>query len=65
MAGAASVLVVATVGLQIQYMNSTSFTGSLSDWLTLLLWAAIVELSGVSLLDVVGRLSGGRTAPRT
>lgn len=64
-AGAASVLVVAIVGLEVQYMDSTSFTGSLSDWLTLLLWAAIIELSGVSVLDVVGRLSVGRTAPRT
>jgi hypothetical protein len=64
LAAAASVLVVAIVGLQLQYLNSTSFFGSLSDWLGLLLWSAIVELSGVSVLDVVGRLSGGGPAPR-
>ena len=65
MVGAASVIVVSIVGLQVQYMDSTTFTGSLSDWLTLLLWAAVIELSGVSLLDVVGRLGGAKTAPRT
>jgi hypothetical protein len=65
MAGAASVIVVAIVGLQVQYMNSTSFTGSLSDWLNLLLWAAVIELTGVSLLDVVGRLGGVKPAPAT
>ncbi len=65
MVGAASVIVVSIVGLQVQYMDSTTFTGSLSDWLTLLLWAAVIELSGVSLLDVVGRLGGARAAPRT
>jgi hypothetical protein len=61
---AASILVVAIVGLQVQYLNSTSFDGSLAEWLSLLLWAAVIELSGVSVLDVIGRLSGGGSAPR-
>ena len=64
LAAAASILVVSIVGLQLQYLNSTSFDGSLADWLSLLLWAAVIELSGVSVLDVVGRLSGGAPAPR-
>lgn len=65
LAATASVLVVAIVGLQLQYLDSTSFGGSLSDWLGLLLWSAVVELSGVSVLDVVGRLSGGGPASRS
>ncbi len=64
LAAAASILVVSIVGLQLQYLNSTSFDGSLADWLNLLLWAAVIELSGVSVLDVVGRLSGAGPAPR-
>jgi hypothetical protein len=65
LAAAASILVVSIVGLQLEYLDSTSFGGSLSDWLSLLLWSAVVELSGVSVLDVVGRLSGGGPAPRS
>jgi hypothetical protein len=65
LAAVASILVVAIVGLQLQYLNSTSFDGSLAQWLSLLLWAAIIELSGVSVLDVVGRLSGSGPAPRS
>lgn len=64
LAAAASILVVSIVGLQLQYLNSTSFDGSLADWLSLLLWAAVIELSGVSVLDVIGRLSGGGPTPR-
>ena len=65
LAAIASILVVAIVGLQLQYLNSTSFDGSLAQWLSLLLWAAIIELSGVSVLDVVGRLSGSGPALRS
>ena len=60
-AGAASVFVVSLVGLQLQYLDANGFTGELGDWLGLLLWAAVVELSGVSVLDVLSRLGG--TAP--
>jgi hypothetical protein len=63
LAAAASVLVVSGVGLQLEYLSKSSFAGSLSEWLGLLMWAGIVELSGVSVLDVVARLStGGRGA---
>lgn len=64
LAAVASILVVSIVGLQLQYLDSTSFDGSLASWLSLLLWAAVIELSGVSVLDVVGRLSGGASTPR-
>jgi hypothetical protein len=59
LAGAASVLVVSLVGLQLQYLNVPTFSGELAHWLGLLLWAAVVELSGVSVLDVLSRLGGG------
>jgi hypothetical protein len=58
-AGLASVIVVATVGLQVQYLDNNSFSGSLGDWLGLALWSAVIELSGVSVLDVLGRLGAG------
>ena len=61
-AGAASVLVVSLVGLQLQYLGAAGFTGALGDWLGLLLWAAVVELSGVSVLDVLSRLGGGNVS---
>jgi hypothetical protein len=64
LAGAASVLVVSAVGLQLQYLDDAGFAGNLGDWLGLVLWAAVIELSGVSVLDVLGRLGGGaRTGP--
>lgn len=56
-AGAASVVVVSLVGLKLEYLDDQQFNGSLSAWLGLLLWSAVVELSGVSVVDVVGRLS--------
>lgn len=52
-------LVVSVVGLQLQYLDSSGFSGSLGDWLGLVPWSAAVELSGVSVLDVLGRLGGG------
>ncbi|HSB09677.1 MAG TPA: hypothetical protein VLM38_09350 [Blastocatellia bacterium] len=55
-AGAASVFVVSLAGLQLQYLDASNFAGELGDWLGLLLWSAVVELSGVSVLDVLGRL---------
>jgi hypothetical protein len=55
-AAAASVFVVSLVGLRLQYLDAADFAGGLGDWLGLLLWAAVVELSGVSVLDVIGRL---------
>jgi hypothetical protein len=58
-AAAASVFVVSLVGLQLQYLNAANFAGELGDWLGLLLWSAVVELSGVSVLDVLGRLGTG------
>jgi hypothetical protein len=58
-AAAASVFVVSLVGLQLQYLDAANFAGALGDWLGLLLWSAVVELSGVSVLDVLGRLGTG------
>jgi hypothetical protein len=58
-AGTASVVVVSTAGLQLQYLNNAGFSGSLGDWMSLVLWSAVIELSGVSVLDVLGRLGGG------
>ncbi len=55
-AAAASVFVVSLAGLQFQYLNAPDFAGELGDWLGLLLWAAVIELSGVSVLDVLSRL---------
>jgi hypothetical protein len=57
-AGVASVLVVSLVGLKSQYLDQPSFTGDLSAWLALGLWGLVVELSGVSVVDVLSRLSG-------
>ena len=55
-AGLASVVVVSLVGLKLQYLDSAVFSGGLTSWLGLALWGAVVELSGVSVLEVVGRL---------
>jgi hypothetical protein len=61
-AGVTSVLVVALVGLKVEYLDNQGFKGDLADWLALGLWATVVELSGVSILDVLGRL-GGSSSP--
>ncbi|MFD0973158.1 hypothetical protein [Plantactinospora endophytica] len=58
-AGMASVLVVALVGLKLQYLGNQSFQGDLTAWLTLGLWGFVVELSGTSVIEVVSRLSAG------
>ncbi|MFG1892330.1 hypothetical protein ACGFIR_31285 [Micromonospora sp. NPDC049051] len=58
-AGMASVLVVALVGLKLQYLGNQSFQGDLTAWLTLGLWGFVVELSGTSVIEVVSRLSTG------
>ncbi|WFE58614.1 hypothetical protein [Micromonospora sp. WMMD712] len=58
-AGMASVLVVALVGLKLQYLGNQSFQGDLTAWLTLGLWGFVVELSGTSVMEVVARLSAG------
>lgn len=57
-AALASVIVVSLVGLKTEYLENQSFNGSLGAWLTLGLWALVIELSGLSVLDVVGRLGG-------
>lgn len=67
-AAIASVVVVSLVGLKTQYLDQQSFGGSLSDWLGLGLWGLVVELSGVAVLDVLGRLGssgvgGSQTRP--
>lgn len=66
-AALASVLVVALIGLQLQYLDPVGFDDGLGSWLKLFLWALAVELSGVSVLDVVARLgsagSGTSTRP--
>ncbi len=61
-AGVASVVVVSLVGLKLQYLDNQNFAGGLTSWLTLVLWAAAVELSGVSVLEVVGRLGSSGAA---
>jgi hypothetical protein len=63
LAGAASVIVVTLVGLKVQYLDNQQFDGALSAWLALALWGAVIELSGVSILDVVGRLGSSGAAP--
>lgn len=52
-----SALVVTFVGFSVQYLNNQAFEDNMDDWLNLFLWAAVVELSGVSVLDVVAKLS--------
>ncbi|WP_436500831.1 hypothetical protein [Actinokineospora sp. HUAS TT18] len=71
LAAMGSVVIVAFVGLSTQYLDVAKFRDDLGDWLALFLWAAVVELSGVSVLDVVARLgnvtnasSGRASAPR-
>lgn len=56
LAATASIIVVSLVGLKLEYLDDQQFDGALSAWLGLMLWGAVVELSGVSVLDVVGRL---------
>jgi hypothetical protein len=63
-AGIASVVVVSLVGMKLQYLDNQTFSGGLTSWLGLTLWAATVELSGVSVLEVLGRLGSGG-APAT
>jgi hypothetical protein len=63
-AGVASVGVVTLVGLKTQYLDSQGFDGSLSGWVTLGLWAVAVELSGVSVLEVLGRLGSSSAATK-
>ncbi|MFC7532475.1 hypothetical protein [Actinoplanes sp. GCM10030250] len=58
-AGMASVLVVALVGLKLQYLGNPSFQGDLTAWVTLGLWGFVVELSGTSVIEVVSRLGAG------
>jgi hypothetical protein len=65
LAATASVLVVAAVGFQIQYLRAFGFSGSLGDWLGMLMWAAVIELSGISVLDVIGRLTAGPSPSST
>ncbi|GIJ48051.1 hypothetical protein Val02_49370 [Virgisporangium aliadipatigenens] len=64
-AALASVLVVSLVGLKTQYLDQRPFAGNLSDWLGIGLWGLVVELSGVAVLDVLGRLGSGGTAGST
>lgn len=67
-AGAASVLVVALVGLKMQYLDSQLFQGDLTAWVTLGLWGFVIELSGTSVIEVVSRLGShgtGHVAPAT
>ena len=63
LAAAASVAVVVAVGFQLQYVGDEAFDGTLGEWLSLAVWAAVIELSGVSVLDVIGRLTTGRGSP--
>jgi len=63
-AAIASVIIVALVGLKLQYLEVPGFQNHVGDWLTLFLWATVIELSGVSVLDVIGRL-GSSGVPTT
>ncbi|HEX6683908.1 MAG TPA: hypothetical protein VF062_13985 [Candidatus Limnocylindrales bacterium] len=56
-AAIASAIVVTLVGLKSQYLDDQAFSGALTSWMTLGLWGLAVELSGVSILDVLSRLS--------
>lgn len=64
LAGIGSVLIVSLAGLKLQYLDEQNFDGTVSEWIGLLLWAAVVELSGVSVLDVLGRLGTSGTRVR-
>jgi hypothetical protein len=63
-AGLASVLVVALVGLKLQYLDNRAFQGDLTAWVTLGLWGFVVELSGTSVIEVVSRLGGHGAGPQ-
>ncbi|MDQ3789859.1 MAG: hypothetical protein M3422_21780, partial [Actinomycetota bacterium] len=54
-----SALVVTVVGFSVEYLDNRGFEDNMDDWLGLFLWAAVVQLSGVSVLDVVAKLSAG------
>jgi len=58
--GAASVLVVALVGLKLQYLDNQTFQGDLAAWVWLGLWGFMVELSGSAVVDVAAQLAPGR-----
>jgi hypothetical protein len=60
-AGVTSILVVALVGLKLEYLDNQVFNGDLADWLALGLWGTAIELSGVSVLEVIGRLGASST----
>jgi len=61
----ASVIVVSIAGLKSQYLDAQDFNGAVSDWFKLLIWGLVVELSGVSVLDVLGRLTNTPVTPAT
>ncbi|GAB1515497.1 hypothetical protein [Actinophytocola sp. KF-1] len=58
-----SALVVTFVGFSAEYLNNQGFEDNMDDWLNLFLWAAVVQLSGVSVLDVVAKLSAQPRLP--
>jgi HAMP domain-containing protein len=62
-AALASVVVVSIAGLKTQYLDNQSFEGGVSDWFQMLIWGLVVELSGVSVLEVLGRLTNTSVAP--
>ncbi|MDQ3787685.1 MAG: hypothetical protein M3422_10640 [Actinomycetota bacterium] len=57
LAALVSALVVTFVGFSVEYLDNQAFEDNMDDWLNLFLWAAVVQLSGVSVLDVVAKLS--------
>lgn len=64
LAALVSALIVTFVGFSTEYLNQPAFEDNMDDWLNLFLWAAIIELSGVSVLDVVARLSANAQPTR-
>jgi hypothetical protein len=51
-----SALVVAVAGIQIEVINDPGFSGSMSDFVGLAMWALAVEFTGVSLTEVIGKI---------
>jgi hypothetical protein len=57
-------LLIAFVGYQTQFLNDKSFEGSIADYVQLAAWALALQISGTTVVQLVGRLttSGGASA---
>lgn len=52
-------LVVVFIGYLTQFVNNTAFTGGLRGFFELLAWAFAVQVTGVTVLDLAGRVQTG------